>query len=131
MARRKAIDAGWAAFNIGTDANQFDFKVALGATVTGFRDPESTEIILSGLDDTATCRVSIQKTTPRGLVRASILYFWALREVPKEDLLRRLDRAVFDRSQIEELRTRANQYWGLKGSTEERIHSARWGAGGA
>jgi hypothetical protein len=65
------------------------------------------------------------------LVRASILYFLALSEVRKEDLLQRLDRAVFDRGEIEELRTRANQYWGLKGSTEERIHSARWGAGAA
>lgn len=62
---------------------------------------------------------------------SSILYFLALSEVRKEDLLQRLDRAVFDRGEIEELRTRANQYWGLKGSTEERIHSARWGAGAA
>ena len=73
MARRKAIDAGWAAFN----------------------------------------------------------YFLVLSDVRKEDLLQRLDRAGFDRGEIEELRTRANRYWGLKGSTEERIHSARWGAGAA
>lgn len=66
MARRKAIDAGWAAFNIGTDGNQFDFKVTLGATVVRLRDPESPVLILSGLDDTATCRVSIQKSSRRG-----------------------------------------------------------------
>ena len=358
MARGKAIDAGWAAFNIETDGNQFDFKVALGATVVGFREPESTSILLSGLDETATCRVSIQKSSRRGhdrrvakrlevlsplyghdveldcadecvkqlstalrlyrstpfsivslerrrvarpglrsaesyvlrgselraflefsqrllsfhrdrnlfrrarflpadieddvrevlggsrqhearvletvphlmiaselfekaledwnvarelqlvllimaaealfgtddkselafrlslrmavrngsddphrkelfeavrrcydtrsrlvhgswyrqskgfvrvpdlelrtlgrLVRASILYSWALSEMRKDELLQGLDRAVFDRSEIEELRAKANQYWGLKGSTEERIHSARWGAG--
>lgn len=63
------------------------------------------------------------------LVRASILYLWALREIPKEELLQSLDRAVFDRSEIEKLRARANRYFGLESATEERIHAARWAAG--
>lgn len=61
MRRRKADEAGWAAFNIETDGNQFDFVVALGGTVVGFRDPDSTCILRTRIDETATCRVSIQK----------------------------------------------------------------------
>jgi hypothetical protein len=65
VARGKAFDPGWAAFNIETDGNRFDFPVALGATVTGFREPESTRVLLHESESTATCRVSIPKTRHR------------------------------------------------------------------
>jgi hypothetical protein len=61
----------------------------------------------------------------RNVVRASILYFLALKELPKEQLLKALDRAVFDRREIEELRVKANGYWGLE-TSEERILAAQW-----
>ena len=35
----KEVDHGWAVFNIETDGNQFDFNVALGATVQLFATP--------------------------------------------------------------------------------------------
>jgi hypothetical protein len=71
-------------------------------------------------------RVSdIQLGVLRNVVRASILYFVALKERPKEQLLSTLDRAVFDRREIEELRLKANGYWGLE-TSEERIHVAQW-----
>lgn len=56
----KGTDHGWTAFNIESDGNQFDFEVALGATVSGLREPESTVVVLHRLSDSATCRVSIQ-----------------------------------------------------------------------
>lgn len=61
----------------------------------------------------------------RNVVRASILYFVALKELPKEELLKALDRAVFDRREIDELRVKANGYWGLE-TSEERILTAKW-----
>jgi len=61
----------------------------------------------------------------RNVVRASILYFVALKELPKEELTKALDRAVFDRREIEELRTKANGYWGIE-TSEERILAAQW-----
>jgi hypothetical protein len=62
----------------------------------------------------------------RNLVRASILYFLASKGLPKDQLLQRPDRAVFDRREIDELRMSTNHYWGLEGVTEERIHAAQW-----
>lgn len=61
----------------------------------------------------------------RNVVRASILYFVALKELPKEQLTKVLDRAVFDRQEIEELRAKANGYWGIE-TSEERILAAQW-----
>jgi hypothetical protein len=61
----------------------------------------------------------------RNVIRASILYFVGLKELPKEELLKALDRAVFDRRGIEELRVKANRYWGLE-TSEERILVAQW-----
>lgn len=61
----------------------------------------------------------------RNLVRASILYFVALKEQGKTALLQTLDRAIFDRREIDQLRAKANAYWGLEGF-DERIHSAAW-----
>ena len=61
----------------------------------------------------------------RNVVRASILYFLALKGLPKEQLLKALDGAVFDRREIEELRVKANGFWGLE-TSEERILSAQW-----
>jgi hypothetical protein len=61
----------------------------------------------------------------RNVVRASILYFLALKDVPKDQLLTTLDRAVFDRREIGELRAKANEYWGIK-TSEERILTAQW-----
>jgi len=61
----------------------------------------------------------------RNVVRASILYFVALKELPKGQLTNALDRAVFDRREIEELRTKANGYWGIE-TSEERILAAQW-----
>ena len=54
-----------------------------------------------------------------------LLYFVALKELPKEELTKALDRAVFDRREIEELRTKANGYWGIE-TSEERILAAQW-----
>jgi len=62
----------------------------------------------------------------RNLVRASILYFLASKGLSKEQLLQTLDRGVFDRREIDELRVSANHYWGLEGVAEERIHAAKW-----
>lgn len=61
----------------------------------------------------------------RNVVRASVLYFLALKELPKEDLLKALDRAVFDRREIEGLRVKANGFWGVE-TSEERILTVQW-----
>jgi hypothetical protein len=61
----------------------------------------------------------------RNLVRASVLYFLALKEEEKGALLQALDRAVFDRHEIERLRAKANAHWGLEGR-EERLHASSW-----
>jgi Apea-like HEPN len=71
-------------------------------------------------------RVSdIQLGVLRNVVRSSLLYFVALKGLPKEQLVNALDRAVFDRHEIEEVRVKANGYWGLE-TSEERIHAAQW-----
>jgi hypothetical protein len=83
----REIDHGWAAFNIETDGNQFDFEVALGATVSGLREPESTVVVLHKLSDSATCRVSIQ-SGPRahGKNRVVVRRLEVLSPVLSEDL---------------------------------------------
>ena len=71
-------------------------------------------------------RVSdIQLGVLRNVVRASILYFVALKELPKEQVVKALDGAVFDRREIDEVRMKANGYWGLE-TSGERIHAAQW-----
>lgn len=60
MRSKETHDAGWVASNIDTDGNQFDFTVALGGSTVGFRTPDSTQILLTKLTDTAICRISIQ-----------------------------------------------------------------------
>jgi hypothetical protein len=49
MTRAENADASWAAFNVETAGDQFDFKVALGGRVTGFRRPSR----LTSFDRTA------------------------------------------------------------------------------
>jgi len=60
MKGKESRDAGWAAFNIDADGNQFDFTVALGGSTVGYRTPDSTHILLTKPTDTAICRISIQ-----------------------------------------------------------------------
>jgi hypothetical protein len=62
------------------------------------------------------------------LVRASILYFIAFRELPRDDVLEVLDRSLFDPSKLAGLRRRANEYWGVPGREDEMLCSGRWGA---
>ena len=66
-----------------------------------------------------------QLETLRNVVRASVLYFVALKELPKDELLKTLDRAVFDRQDIDALRVKANGYWGVD-TSEERSFAAQW-----
>jgi len=63
------------------------------------------------------------------LVRASILYFIALQDSERLDVLEILDRSVFDPSEVAGLRRTANEYWGLTGRDDEMLCSGRWAAG--
>ena len=60
------------------------------------------------------------------LVRASILYFIALQDSERRDVLENLDRSVFDPSEVARLRRMANEYWGLTGREDEMLCSGRW-----
>jgi hypothetical protein len=60
------------------------------------------------------------------LVRASILYFIALQNSERRDVLEILDRSVFDPSEVARLRRMANEYWGLTGGEDEMLCSGRW-----
>jgi hypothetical protein len=62
------------------------------------------------------------------LVRASILYFIALQDSERRDVLEILDRSVFDPSEVARLRRMANEYWGLTGREDEMLCSGRWAA---
>lgn len=62
------------------------------------------------------------------LVRASILYFIALQDSERRDVLEILDRSVFDPSEVARLRRMANDYWGLTGREDEMLCSGRWAA---
>ena len=55
------------------------------------------------------------------LIRASILYFIALQDRSRSDVL-----DILDRSEVTELRRRANEYWGLPGNADEMLCSGRW-----
>jgi hypothetical protein len=62
------------------------------------------------------------------LVRASILYFIALQDSERRDVLEILDRSVFDPSEVARLRRTANEYWGLTDREDEMLCSGRWAA---
>jgi hypothetical protein len=62
------------------------------------------------------------------LVRASILYFIALQDSERRDVLEILDRSLFDPSEVARLRRMANEYWGLTGREDEMLCSGRWAA---
>lgn len=64
----------------------------------------------------------------RNLVRSSLLYFLALRAHGKQDVLRRLDGAMFDETDLRDLRREANRFWELGDSAKEQLHDARWTA---
>jgi hypothetical protein len=55
------------------------------------------------------------------LIRASILYFIALQDRSRSDVL-----DILDRSEVTVLRRRANEYWGLAGDADEMLCSGRW-----
>jgi hypothetical protein len=59
------------------------------------------------------------------LVRASILYFIALQDRPRDEVLDVLDRSPFDASEVRGLRKRANEYWGFPGREDELLCSGR------
>jgi hypothetical protein len=59
------------------------------------------------------------------LIRASILYFIALQDQRRDELLDTLDRSIFDASEVAGLRRKANEYWGLTGE-DERLCSGHW-----
>jgi hypothetical protein len=60
------------------------------------------------------------------LVRGALLYFIGLRDLPRDELLRVLDRAIFDNAELAVLRARANRFWGLGESPDEHLYSADW-----
>jgi hypothetical protein len=60
------------------------------------------------------------------LVRASLLYFIALQDQSRSDVLDILDRSVFDPSEVTGLRRKANEYWGLSDHADEMLCSGRW-----
>jgi hypothetical protein len=62
------------------------------------------------------------------LIRASILYFIALQDRPRDEVLDSLDRSPFDPSEAAALRRSANGYWGLPGHEDEVLCSGRWPA---
>jgi hypothetical protein len=62
------------------------------------------------------------------LVRASILYFIALQDSSRDEVLGILDRSLFDPSEVATLRRRANEYWGFTGREDELLCSGRWAA---
>lgn len=62
------------------------------------------------------------------LVRASILYFIALQDRSRDEVLDILDRSLSDPSDVAGLRRRANEYWGLPGHDEEMLCAGRWAA---
>lgn len=57
------------------------------------------------------------------LVRASLLYFIALSDMGKHEILTVLDSAIFDRSEVHGLRLKANDLWGFEGTGEEHLYS--------
>jgi len=62
------------------------------------------------------------------LVRASILYFIALQDSERRDVLEILDRSVFDPAEVARVHRIANEYWGLTGREDEMLCSGRWSA---
>jgi hypothetical protein len=62
------------------------------------------------------------------LIRASILYFIALQDRPRAEVLDILDRSLFDPSEVAGLRRGANEYWGFPGHEGELLCSGRWTA---
>lgn len=60
------------------------------------------------------------------LVRASLLYFIALKGIGKRELLQILDRAVFDEAEVLRLRFKANEFWGFGQSADEHLFAASW-----
>jgi len=60
------------------------------------------------------------------LVRASILYFIALQDSSRDEVLDILDRSLFDPSEVAALRRSANEYWGFPGHEDEMLCSGRW-----
>lgn len=62
------------------------------------------------------------------LIRASILYFIALQDRSRAEVLEILDRSPVDPSGVAGLRRRANEYWGLTGHDEEMLCAGRWAA---
>lgn len=74
--------------------------------------------------------VTVAKTDVQqfsNLVRGALLYFIGLRDRPRDELLRVLDRAIFDDAELAVLRARANQFWGFEDSPDEHLYSANWG----
>ena len=62
------------------------------------------------------------------LVRASLLYFIALQDSSRAEVLDIFDRSLFDPSEVAGLRRRANEYWGFPGHEDEMLCSGRWAA---
>jgi hypothetical protein len=60
------------------------------------------------------------------LVRGALLYFIGLQEMRRDELLRALDRAIFDDAELAVVRARANRFWGLGDSPDEHLFSAEW-----
>lgn len=60
------------------------------------------------------------------LIRASILYFIALQDRSRAEVLEILDRSPVDPSEVARLRRRANEYWGLPDHEDEMLCSNRW-----
>ena len=63
------------------------------------------------------------------VVRASLLYFIALKATPKEPILKILDRGFFDEAEVLRLRFKANEYWGFGDSSDEHLYSLREAGG--
>lgn len=60
------------------------------------------------------------------VVRSSLLYGVALGDLDRSEVLKALDRGVFDESETLALRRKANEYWGFRDPTEEHLYAGAW-----
>ena len=63
-------------------------------------------------------------------VRASLLYFIGFElsasGLARGDVLRSLDAAVFDETDVDEVRKAANEFWGFGRTSREYLYANRW-----
>lgn len=65
-------------------------------------------------------------STLSNTVRSSLLYLIALNDLDRKELLKTLDRAVFDDKEMVSLRLDANRFWGFEKSPDEHLYASAW-----